>query len=164
VSDSLIATLKARVDQWIQSGHPGHGILTSHPNALRLCVFDGFLLYSRSMLSIQQHMDLKLFLRVSYENAKKRREARDGYATIEGFWQDPPGYVDKIVWPNYVEDHKWMFENDDVNGKVKETVLKEWGIDCQVDKGPDVDMETTLIWAVETLMNELERLSAKMRD
>jgi hypothetical protein len=28
-----------------------------------------------------------------------RREARTGYTTIEGWWADPPGYVDKIVWP-----------------------------------------------------------------
>lgn len=159
VSDDLIARLKFQVSQWTQSGNPGHGILTMSSNPLRLCIFDGFLLYSPSMRSLQQHMDLKLFLRVSYEKAKTRREARDGYATIEGFWQDPPGYVDKIVWPNYVSDHKWMFENDDVGGKLREDVIKEWEIKCQVDKGSDVDMESTLIWAVETLMKELEELS-----
>ncbi|THV63449.1 hypothetical protein D6D27_10612, partial [Aureobasidium pullulans] len=25
---------------------------------------------------------------------KQRREARSGYVTLEGFWEDPPGYVD----------------------------------------------------------------------
>ncbi|KAN0070602.1 P-loop containing nucleoside triphosphate hydrolase protein [Elaphomyces granulatus] len=24
------------------------------------------------------------------------------------FWTDPPGYVDDIVWPRYVEDHAWL--------------------------------------------------------
>jgi nicotinamide/nicotinate riboside kinase len=110
------------------------------------------------MASIQKHMDIKLFLRVSYAKAKLRREARSGYATIEGFWEDPPGYVEKIVWPNYVHEHQWMFEDGDVEGKLRDDVLAEWKINAQVDKGPDVDMETTLKWAVETLMRELEKL------
>jgi nicotinamide/nicotinate riboside kinase len=111
------------------------------------------------MASIQKHMDIKLFLQVSYTKAKARREARSGYATIEGFWEDPPGYVDKIVWPNYILEHQWMFEDGDVEGKFKQNVLTEWKINAQADKGPDVDMETTLKWAVETLMNELEKLN-----
>lgn len=105
------------------------------------------------MAELQPTMDIKLFLRVSYAKAKARREARSGYVTLEGFWEDPPGYVDKIVWPNYVDDHKWMFENDDVEGAFKEGVLEETGIICQ--GGVDVDMETTLVWAVETLMEQL---------
>jgi nicotinamide/nicotinate riboside kinase len=85
VPDEIIAALKSQVKDWTKS----HDILTK----TKLCVFDGFLLYSESMEEIQKHMDLKLFLRVSYEKAKARREARDGYATIEGFWHDPPGLV-----------------------------------------------------------------------
>ncbi len=47
----------------------------------------------------------------------------------------PPGYVDKIVWPNYVDAHKWLFENDDVEGKLKEDVLAAKGIRAQLGKG-----------------------------
>lgn len=108
------------------------------------------------MASVQKHIDIKLFLRVSYARAKARREARSGYATIEGFWEDPPEYVEKIVWPNYVIEHQWMFEDGDVEGKLKEDVLREQGINVQADKGPDVDMEIILKWAVEILMKELE--------
>lgn len=154
----MIENLKAKVREWTQQGNPGHGILNSSSAALRLCIFDGFLLYSPSMASIQKYIDIKLFLRVSYAKAKSRREARSGYVTIEGFWEDPPGYVDKIVWPNYVKEHQWMFEDGDVEGKLKDDVLAEWKINAQADKGPDVDMETTLNWAVEILMRELERL------
>lgn len=107
-------------------------------------------------------MDIKLFLRASYAKAKQRREARDGYVTLEGFWKDPPGYVDAIVWPNYVEAHAWLFEDGNVEGRFNETVLSEKGIRAQTDKEPDVDMETTLEWAVETIMSELEkRLAGK---
>ncbi len=112
------------------------------------------------MAEIQPHIDIKLFLRVGYEKAKARREARTGYATIEGWWADPPGYVDKIVWPNYVEDHAWMFEDGNVEGKFKEDVLKETGIHAQSQQGPDVDMETTLVWTVDVIMKALEEISS----
>lgn len=26
----------------------------------------------------------------------------------QDFWTDPPGYVDDIVWPRYVQDHAWL--------------------------------------------------------
>jgi nicotinamide/nicotinate riboside kinase len=103
-------------------------------------------------------LDIKLFLLVSREKATQRREARDGYVTLEGFWKDPPHYVDKIVWPNYAESHAWLFEDGNVEGRLKEDVLKEHGIRAQTDKGLDVDMSTTLEWAVGTIIGELERL------
>jgi nicotinamide/nicotinate riboside kinase len=110
------------------------------------------------MEPVQPQIDIKLFLRVSYEKAKARREARSGYVTLEGFWEDPPGYVDKIVWPNYVEDHKWMFEDGDVEGKLQGDVVKQRGIRCQ-EGGLDIDMTTTLKWAVDLLMEELPILT-----
>ena len=106
------------------------------------------------MESVQPQIDIKLFLRVSYAKAKARREARSGYVTLEGFWEDPPGYVDKIVWPNYVEDHKWMFEDEDVEGKLRDDVVKQMMISSQ-EGGVDVDMTTTLKWAVQLLIEEL---------
>lgn len=157
MSDATIEDLKARVKTWTSFGNDGFGVLENSPKAVRLCIFDGFLLYSKSMEAVQPHMDIKLFLRVSHAKAKARREARSGYVTLEGFWEDPPGYVDKIVWPNYVEDHKWMFKGEDVEGEFKDDVLKEWNIQCQQD-GLDIDMETTLKWAVDTLMEKLPLL------
>ena len=111
------------------------------------------------MSAIQNLLDIKIFLRVSYAKAKARREARSGYVTLEGFWEDPEGYVDKIVWPNYVEDHGWMFEGGDVEGNFKEGVLEETKIRCE-DGGAVVDgeMEKTLEWVVELLMDELPGL------
>ena len=108
------------------------------------------------MASIQPSIDIKIFLRASYAKAKARREARSGYVTLEGFWEDPEGYVDKIVWPNYVEGHRWMFENGDVEGRMLPKVLERDGVEFQ--EGLDVSMEDTLIWAVELLMRELPPL------
>lgn len=110
------------------------------------------------MAPIQTSMDIKFFLRVSYAKTKARREARSGYVTLEGFWEDPPGYVDKIVWPNYVEDHRWMFEGGDVEGVLKDEVVRELDIKSQ-EEGVDVDMATTLKWAVEMLMEELSLIA-----
>ncbi|CAL3973570.1 hypothetical protein PZA11_005773 [Diplocarpon coronariae] len=154
VSDDTIAALKARVSTWTEPGNPGHGILKDSKKAVRLCMFDGFLLYSKALQPVQPQIDVKLFLRASHAKAKARREARTGYVTIEGFWEDPPGYVDQIVWPNYVEDHAWMFQGGDVEGSLKKEVLEEWNIQSP-DGEPDKDMETTLKWAVDVLMEQL---------
>lgn len=54
-------------------------------------------------------LDIRIFLRASRNAALARRKARDGYVTLEGFWADPPGYVEKVVWPNYVRLHRWLF-------------------------------------------------------
>lgn len=107
------------------------------------------------MSAVQPLIDVKFFLRVSYARAKARREARSGYVTLEGFWEDPPGYVDKIVWPNYVDDHAWMFEGGDVEGEWRRDVVDEKGIKVMEGKVVDRDMEEVLAWIVEVLMVEL---------
>jgi nicotinamide/nicotinate riboside kinase len=159
VPDATIAALKAKVADWTQPGRPGYGLLVAPEGRhLRLCLLDGFLLYCPAMAGVMRHLDVKLFLLVSREHATRRREARDGYVTLEGFWKDPPGYVDKIVWPNYAEAHAWLFEGGNVEGELRRDVLEREGIEAQVGKGLDVDMETTLEWAVDTVMRSLERI------
>ncbi|KAI1411685.1 P-loop containing nucleoside triphosphate hydrolase protein [Hypoxylon sp. FL1857] len=166
VPESAIAAAKAKVASWTSPGQPGHSILISNPklgsSPLRICVLDGFLLYSPEMElgGIPALLDTKMFLLVGRERATQRRERRDGYVTLEGFWTDPPGYVDKIVWPNYVASHSALFKDGNVEGALDEEVLREKGILAQVGKGVDVDMTTTFEWAVETLMRELEKWAA----
>lgn len=157
VPDAKIAQLKSKVAAWTQAGAPGHGIFLAGPK-LNLCLFDGFLLYCEEMRAAMGLIDVRLFLTVSYAKAKYRREARDGYVTLEGFWKDPPGYVDAIVWPNYVDAHQWLFEGGDVEGRLSQETLSKEGILAQVGEGVDVDMEKTLEWAVDIVMEELERL------
>ena len=116
----------------------------------RICIVDGFLLFSEEMRDIRELFDVRLFLRTSYETAKKRREARSGYVTLEGFWQDPPGYVDNIVWPNYVKDHKFLFEDGDVGGELDDDVLVQTGI-YGMPREAEGDMEVCLRWATGVL-------------
>lgn len=102
-------------------------------------------------------LDVKLFVRTSYARAKARREARHGYVTLEGFWEDPPGYVDSVVWPNYVADHAWMFEGGHVEGRFNERALDEAGICVLKDAPVDADMEVVLAWVVDTILAELRK-------
>ncbi|KAH7149877.1 P-loop containing nucleoside triphosphate hydrolase protein [Dactylonectria estremocensis] len=149
VSDATIEAQKAKVAAAIPASHPLR-------SSLRLCVLDGFLLYSPAMAAIQPSLDIKLFLRASHARARARREARDGYVTLEGFWADPPGYVDKIVWPNYVKEHAWMFEGGDVEGGFRKDVLDKEGIKFQKDAAVDADISKTLEWTVDVILEELK--------
>lgn len=158
VSDETIAAMKAKVKAWLEPGQPGHKLVQATESTtapLKICIFDGFLLYCEATRAAMDQIDVRLFLRVSHAKATQRREARDGYVTLDGFWQDPPGYVDKIVWPNYVDAHKWLFAGGDVEGPPDTAVLDANRILTQTE-GVDVDMATTLEWAVTTLMRELE--------
>jgi nicotinamide/nicotinate riboside kinase len=116
----------------------------------RICIVDGFLLFSEDMKDIRDIFDVRLFLRTSYETAKRRREARSGYVTLEGFWQDPPGYVDDIVWPNYVKDHKFLFKNGDVDGELDDKVCESVGIHG-MPREAEGDMTRCLHWATRLL-------------
>lgn len=109
------------------------------------------------MAAVLPHLDIKIFLRASYARAKARREARDGYVTLEGFWADPPGYVDKIVWPNYVAEHAWMFEDGDVEGKYKTDVLERETIRVPDGGDLDGDMDKILAWMVDLILEELNK-------
>ncbi|KAM7194077.1 P-loop containing nucleoside triphosphate hydrolase protein [Rhypophila sp. PSN 637] len=179
VTETQIASAKAKVTKWLQPGHPGSLIFPPRSSSKspandqespplgggrgpRLCLLDGFLLYSPHLLPpqiISSLLDIKLFLLVSKQKATKRREARDGYVTLEGFWTDPPGYVEKIVWPNYVASHKWLFKDGDVEaGVLDEDAMRRYGILAPVGKGMDVPFEETLDCAVGSIMVELERI------
>ncbi|KAK3314937.1 putative nicotinamide riboside protein [Apodospora peruviana] len=158
VSSAQIDAAKSKVSAWLAPNQPG-ALIFSRP--LKVCLLDGFLLYSPDHLpTIMPLIDIKLFLLVSRAKATQRREARDGYVTLEGFWTDPPGYVDKIVWPNYAAEHAWLFENANVEDETKldKEKMQRYGIEAQTGKGLDIDFGETLHWAVETIMHELERI------
>ncbi|KAI9874083.1 MAG: ribosylnicotinamide kinase [Pleopsidium flavum] len=152
VSASIIERLRQEVAHWAAHGN-GKGLIS---DTKPLALLDGFLLYGNNVQEVREKLDIKLLLRVGYAKAKKRREARSGYVTLEGFWEDPPGYVDKIVWPNYVEDHAFLFERGDVEGAVDEGVLR--GLGVRAVPGLDVGMGEAVEWAVGVIEGELERM------
>lgn len=163
-----LSAAKDRVLRWLDPSAPGNGHLVFPPPSIapsktpppKICIIDGFLLYvPPDFNKVMNFLDVKLFLLVSREQAMQRRKVRDGYVTLEGFWADPPGYVETIVWPNYAEAHAWMFkEGNAEKGELQEEVLEKKGIKAQVDKGMDVPFGETLDWAVGVVMEELERI------
>lgn len=124
-----------------------------------VAIIDGFLLFAEEMKNIRSLFDVKLFLRTDYKTAKARREGRSGYVTLEGFWEDPPGYVDNVVWPNYAKDHAFLFKDGDVEGELKQDVVDQLNIHA-MPLDAQSDMTAVLKWAygiLEEALNPKER-------
>ncbi|CAG8660915.1 1819_t:CDS:2, partial [Scutellospora calospora] len=77
---------------------------------------DGFLLYYDP--EVIKELDVKLFTKADREILKKRREERVRYITVEGYFEDPPNYFDKIVWPNYIQYHKHLLLKEQSSGLI----------------------------------------------
>ncbi|KAG6857765.1 hypothetical protein H0H87_004181 [Tephrocybe sp. NHM501043] len=81
---------------------------------------DGFLMYWNQ--EVINELDVRIFLRVPEPVLKQRRHERHGYHTAvqtdpEGsLWRDPPGYWEQIVYPAYVDAHRDVFIDGDVEG------------------------------------------------
>ena len=95
-------------------------------NQTNLLIFDGFLLFPSPPLpaALPPLFDVKILRRVNRDVAKERREARQGYVTLDGFWSDLPGHFDDVVWPNDVESHERYFLKGNVEGGVDEEKCK----------------------------------------
>ncbi|EAU91546.2 hypothetical protein CC1G_02035 [Coprinopsis cinerea okayama7 len=82
-------------------------------------ILDGFLLYWHP--KVVEQLDVRIMLRVPHDVLKQRRHERHGYHTaaqsdlLEGaLWRDPPGYWEDIVYPAYIEAHRELFTEGDV--------------------------------------------------
>ena len=73
---------------------------------------------------------------------------------IEGFWEDPPEYFDKIVWKWYVKDHQHLFENGDVNGPLQ----KGDNLSLQTPARLDLTRQELLMWAIGVISNYLQSI------
>jgi len=159
VPEETIRLLKEKVERWVD----GQG-KAAIGEKKKLVVLDGFLLFGESMKEVRECIDIRMMLRAKFAKAKERREKRSGYVTLEGFWEDPPGYVEKVVWPGYVEEHAFMFEEEDVDGKVDREVVGSLGVQVCPGDG-EWDIARVLEWAVETVMKSLvARSSGRMKD
>jgi nicotinamide/nicotinate riboside kinase len=129
----------------------------SSGESVRFAIVEGFLLYAEDMKNVWDLFDIRLLLAADYQQVKSRREARKGYVTLEGFWEDPPGYVDAIVWPNYVKYHRTLYVDGDVSKGFDESKCKRLGIDTLPDAASN-DMTASFAWAVDRIAGELRRL------
>ena len=74
--------------------------------------------------------------------------------TLEGFWEDPPGYVDNVVWPNYVKDHAFLFVDRNVEGALDVEACNRLGIQAMPDAAQG-DMTACLEWACGVLQDSM---------
>jgi nicotinamide/nicotinate riboside kinase len=137
--------------------------LTSSPalskDNTRFCILDGFLLFTHPEVIAQ--LDIRLFLRASRAVSKKRRAERPPYLTVDGWWRDPEHYFDRVVWPEYVASHAWMFSEGDVDGdRVDRAILEEYRVrtpEGRDEGGTDGEtgFESVVRWAVDAIVDDL---------
>lgn len=155
VSEDVVEEMKSKVGEWLERG--GKNLVGE---AKKMVIMDGFLIYGESVKEVREAIDIRLMLRAKFKKAKERREKRTGYVTLEGFWEDPPDYVEKIVWPGYVEEHGFMFTNGDVDGEVDKEVVGRFGIEVCPGEG-EWNISQVLRWAVLVIIESLERLHSQ---
>ena len=171
VSDSAISTRKDELEVWLNELPTSD----SQSTEVTICLLDGFLLYpdpksppesqKRKLHDILQSLlSLKLFISSTRQQTIDRRTKRTGYVTLEGFWEDPPGYVEDVVWPNYARDHAWLFgssadatSREAVDaGRVNRDVAVKAGILVGPGNG-EKHLREVLPWAVERLKEAIGR-------
>lgn len=121
---------------------------------LILVIVEGFMLYN--VQAVQKKLDAKLFIRLSYAEAKCRRMAKQSYgadAKPEQFWKTE-GYFEKMVWRNYATAHASFFKDQDVEGAPDAEKCAAAGVNVQ--PGLNVDVGTTLHWTTNVILNSLK--------
>ncbi|KAJ2964239.1 hypothetical protein NQZ79_g800 [Umbelopsis isabellina] len=114
----------------------------------RFVITDGILLFWDPL--IYKEFDSSIFIHASRATLKQRREARQGYVTQEGYWIDPPGYFDDLVWPQYVKWNAHLFPNGDAKGIDHEQIK-----DLVVMESDNSSIEQLATNAVKTIINTL---------
>jgi nicotinamide/nicotinate riboside kinase len=150
VDDKIIAAKTAQLRDAVASAAAGGEVV-------RVAIVEGFLLYAEDMKNVWDLFDVCLLLAADYQQVKSRREARKGYVTLEGFWEDPPGYVDAMVWPNYVKYHSNLYVNGDVSKGFDNSKCQQRGINAVPDTASR-DMTACFGWAVDKLVAQIQRL------
>ncbi|EWC48703.1 hypothetical protein DRE_00008 [Drechslerella stenobrocha 248] len=140
-----VADLERRAAAWLQRVEERRGGQLEN-----VVIVDGFLLFGSGVPeALKDEFDIKLMIRTPYAKAKKRREDREGYTTVEGFWHDPPGYFELLVWPAYVKQHSYLYQNGDMDAGVLTHAALENGI--RTPQVTDQTLIETLEWAVGAL-------------
>ncbi|KAL9045713.1 MAG: hypothetical protein Q9214_001287 [Letrouitia sp. 1 TL-2023] len=118
-------------------------------------IVDGFLLYHDPR--IRDLLDIKILLRCSSDKSNERRAEKSVYQGPDAekeVWKEP---LDQIVRRSFVQEHKVLFQNGDVEGTPIQDICK--GIGIAVQTGLDISIEEALRWVVDTIhkkSNELE--------
>ena len=133
----------------------------------RIVLIEGILLFSPvpPLSTLTPIFNVRILLRTTRDAAKRRREARAGYVTLEGYWQDPPAYFDEVVWPGFVRAYSGLFLEGDVEGSPDEDEVQKLGIEIGPLLGDEaqregkerggIELERLLDWIVDLLEKTL---------
>jgi uridine kinase len=167
--DDVVRSLRQELEEGI--GTDGLGVLRG--GGVRLVILDGFLLYHDS--TIRELCDLKILLRLSKSEAKKRRgvkkgywgnrspEDKDGMGDLVGlgdrfgvvdFWRRED-YFEECVWKGWEGGVGWAFEEGDVEGVVREKAIQEGIVVGDLDLGPREQAEWVVRVVAEWLRGAL---------
>ncbi|KAL8800643.1 MAG: hypothetical protein Q9200_007188 [Gallowayella weberi] len=116
-------------------------------------IVEGGMLYHSE--TIRSLLDVKILLRASREESRSRRfdRASDGHERKS--W-DTREYFDRIMWPEFVNEHAVLFDNGDVEGRPKFRVCDRVGISAQPTL--NMSLEQTLRWIVDVICRESEEI------
>lgn len=152
VSQDELDDLKALVtrSEHFQAGRP-------------IGIVDGSLLLHDP--TIRSLLDVKIILRASRETSRRRRFEKPEYVGSEvgdDFWRTRD-YFDRVIWPNYSEEHGPLFENGDVQGRPIMGLCEQLGIVIQPEL--DLSVPEVLKWAAESVVKDINNQSSlKNRD
>jgi uridine kinase len=123
VSEDVLQELRKKVNEC--------GVLQRKESPAKMAIVEVFMLYN--VPRIRERLECRLFVRLSHKQAKHRRMTRPNYGAEaeEGESWKTEEYFEKMVWRNYVEQHKDSFVGGDVEEKVSETRCIELGIVMQ---------------------------------
>ena len=116
-------------------------------------IVDGSLLYYDP--TIRSLFDVKILLRASRERSRQRRFEKPEHIGAEpgdDFWRTRD-YYDRVIWPNYSEEHGPLFEDGDVQGRPLVELCEELGLLIQPEQ--DLSLLEALKWAVESIIKDI---------
>ena len=175
VSSEEVEEWKLKVKSWLEDCGQGRSQESKlEQKQIRIYIVDGFLLYppapSPSQANTYPHtqeglnhlhglsqtlLQPRLFIPSTRQQTLTRRAARSGYVTLEGFWTDPAGYVEDVVWPNYILYHSWMYKDGDVDGEEFDDKVCESQNLNVCPGGGHWKMPRVLDWAVQQIKESI---------
>ena len=127
-------------------------------------IVDGFFLFHSE--TIRNLLDVKLLLRASKDTARSRRLENSQYDNAASGHERHPwdtmDYFDRVIWPNYADEHAVLFENRDVEGRAVPEICE--GVHISVQPDLDMGMEDVLQWVVEVFAKGCEAADCHERE
>ena len=172
VREGVIGEIRKGVQRWARGLEVGE---------VKVWLVEGFLLYvdpgsedegRKRLKGLGGLSDGRLWVNATRTEAIERRGRRKGYVTLEGYWADPEGYVEDVVWPGFVREHAWMEAggNERVlegGWETKEKVIVDEGVVGRegIMVGPQgSEMGQTVDWAVGIVKSVIEQSLQQRRN